>query len=135
MVEVLALDSRARKACAPELMVEPQEDVRAHGGLGNLGVIGVVFPKFREGRGYSSARILREMGFEGDVRAVGDVTVDQLVFLKRAGFSSVAPDRAIDRQEADRALARWRFFYQRGADGSVPAFVLRQHVGRGQQAG
>jgi uncharacterized protein (DUF934 family) len=134
MAEVLALDSRAR-AGDPDLMVAPGDDVRAHGGLGNVAVIGIAFPMFREGRGYSSARILREMGFAGDVRAVGDVTIDQLVFLKRAGFSSVAPERPIDRLAADRALARWRFFYQRGQDGSPAAFELRHDVGRGEQAG
>jgi uncharacterized protein (DUF934 family) len=121
---VLALDARARDG-VPELMVAPDEDVRAHGGLGNLGIIGIAFPRFREGRGYSSARILRETGFAGDVRAVGDLTVDQLLFLKRAGFSSVAPDRPIEPAAADAALARWAFFYQRGADGNAAAFDLR----------
>ncbi len=130
MAEVLALDARARDG-APELVVEPAEDVRAHGGLHNLGIIGVAFPRFREGRGYSSARILREMGFAGDLRAVGDVTVDQLVFLKRAGFSSVAPDRPIDPEAARAALARWRVFYQRGADGSAAAFDVRHGHAKG----
>ncbi len=130
MPEVLALDARARDG-APELMVEPGDDVRAHGGfanlggLGNLGVIGIAFPRFRDGRGYSSARILREMGFDGDVRAVGDVTVDQLLFLKRAGFSSVAPERPIDPAAAGAALARWPVFYQRGAGERVTAFDVR----------
>jgi uncharacterized protein (DUF934 family) len=127
---VLALDSRARDG-VPELMVEPGEDVRAHGGLGNLGIVGIAFPRFRDGRGYSSARILREMGFAGDLRAVGDVTVDQLLFLKRAGFSSVAPDRPIAPAAAEAALARWAFFYQRGADGSAAAFDLRHGNAQG----
>lgn len=130
MAEVLVLDARARDG-APELMVEPGEDVRAHAGLHNLGIIGVSFPRFREGRGYSSARILREMGFGGDLRAVGDVTVDQLVFLKRAGFSSVAPDRPIDAGAAAAALARFAVFYQRGADGSRAAFELRHGNAQG----
>lgn len=121
---VLALDARARGG-EPEILIAPGEDVRAHGGLGNLAVIGVAFPRFRDGRGYSSASILREGGFAGDVRAVGDVTVDQLIFLKRAGFSSVAPERPIDPAAAAVALARYPAFYQGGADGSVPAFALR----------
>ncbi len=128
---ILALDPRAR-AGAPELVIAPGEDVRAHGGLGNLAVIGVAFPRFRDGRGYSSARILRERGFAGDVRAVGDVTLDQLLFLKRAGFSSVAPERPIDPAAAAVALARFPAFYQGGADGSVPAFALRHGTGSGR---
>jgi uncharacterized protein (DUF934 family) len=123
MVEVLVLDPRARVG-EPEIIVAPGEDVRGHAGLGNLGVIGIAFPKFREGRGYSSARILREMGFAGDVRAVGDVTLDQLVFLKRAGFSSVAPERAIDPAAAAAALARFPFHYQRWVEGGPAAFEL-----------
>ena len=124
MVEVLALDARAREG-EPEILVAPGEDVRAHADLGNLGVIGIAFPKFREGRGYSSARILREMGFEGDLRAVGDVTIDQLVFLKRAGFASVAPERAIDPQAAETVLARFPFHYQRWVEGGPAAFEHR----------
>ncbi|WP_448582296.1 DUF934 domain-containing protein [Thermaurantiacus sp.] len=127
---VLALDARAR-AGAPELLIAPGEDVRAQAGLGNLGIIGIVFPRFRDGRGYSSARILREMGFAGDVRAVGDVTVDQLIFLARAGFSSVAPERPIPREAAEVALARWTFFYQRAADGRPAAFDVRHGNTRG----
>jgi uncharacterized protein (DUF934 family) len=128
MAELLVLDARAR-AGEPEVTVAPGEDVRASSGLladlSNVGIVGVLFPKFRDGRGYSTARILREEGFSGDVRAVGDVTLDQLVFLKRAGFSSVAPERAITREDAERTLARWRFFYQRGSDGSPAAFEVR----------
>ncbi|WP_448585661.1 DUF934 domain-containing protein [Thermaurantiacus sp.] len=121
---VLALDGRARDG-APQRMVAPGEDVRGLRDLDDVAVVGVMFPTFRDGRGYSAARILREEGYKGDVRAVGDVTIDQLVFLKRAGFSSVAPERPIDPREAERTLSRWRFFYQRGADGSPPAFALR----------
>lgn len=127
---VLVLDGRAR-AGAPDLIIEPHEDVRVHSGLGNVGIIGIAFPRFRDGRGYSSARILRATGFAGDVRAVGDVTVDQLVFLKRAGFSSVAPERPIDAAAAEAALARFAFFYQRGADGSAAAFDLRHGNAKG----
>jgi uncharacterized protein (DUF934 family) len=121
---VLVLDPRAREG-EPEILVAPGEDVRGHAGLGNVGVIGILFPKFREGRGYSSARILRETGFQGDIRAVGDVTLDQLVFLKRAGFSSVAPERPIDRAAAAAALARFPFHYQRWVEGGPAAFEVR----------
>ncbi len=124
MGDLLILDSRAVQA-EPQVIIEPGEDVRAHNGLGNTAVIAVSFPKFRDGRGYSSARILREAGFAGDLRAVGDITVDQLVFLKRAGFSSVQPDKTIPVALAEEALARFPAVYQRSADNAQPAWAAR----------
>lgn len=125
MAEYFAIDGRALAAAAPDVVLGPDEDVRGHTGLGNHRVIGIDFPKWRDGRGYSSARILREMGFAGDIRAIGDLTVDQLVFLKRCGFSSVAADRAIDPVVAEAALARYPHVYQRATDASQPAWALR----------
>ena len=125
MADPLAIDARALPAADPDVVLAPEEDVRAHGGLGNHKVIGLAFPKWRDGRAYSSARILREAGFAGDIRAIGDLTVDQLVYLKRAGFSSVAADRPIDAEVAARALARFPFVYQRATDDAQPAWALR----------
>lgn len=125
MAELFAIDERAELGVEPDLLLGPDEDVRSHAGLGNHRVIALEFPKWRDGRGYSSARILREQGFAGDIRAVGDLTVDQLVFLKRSGFSSLAPERAIDPEVAARALARFALVYQKATDGRAPAWALR----------
>ncbi|MGL6042608.1 MAG: DUF934 domain-containing protein [Sandaracinobacteroides sp.] len=125
MAELFAIDDRAALLAEPDLILAPEDDVRSHSGLGNHKVIGLAFPKWRDGRAYSSARILREGGFAGDIRAIGDLTVDQLVFLQRAGFSSLAPDRAIDPAVAAAALARFPFVYQRATDSSRPAWDLR----------
>ena len=131
MADLFVLDDRARPGAEPDVILTPEEDVRAHAGLGNHGVIGLAFPKWRDGRAYSSARILREQGFQGDIRAIGDLTVDQLVYLKRAGFSSLAPERTVDPEVAARALARFPFFYQRATDDTQPAWALR-HGGPAQ---
>ena len=133
MAELFAIDERALLAAEPDLVLAPDEDVRAHADLGNFKimehkVIGLTFPKWRDGRGYSAARILREQGFAGDIRAIGDLTVDQLVYLKRAGLSSVAADRPIDPEVAARALARFPFVYQRATDDAQPAWA-RRHGG------
>src|SRR6185437_16320988 len=57
--------------------------------IGRLALIALVFPKFRDGRAYSQARIVRERyGFRGELRATGDVLRDQFLFLIRAGFDS-----------------------------------------------
>ena len=54
-------------------------------------VIAVDFPSFTDGRGYSTARLLRERhGFKGELRAIGDVLRDQLLYLQRCGFDSFA---------------------------------------------
>ena len=131
MAELFAIDERAELSAEPNLVLGPEEDVRGHAGLGNHRVIAINFPKWRDGRGDSSAQILREQGFAGDIRAVGDLTVDQLVFLKRSGFSSLAPERPIDRTVAERALARFEFVYQKATDGRAPAWALRHGAGRG----
>lgn len=125
MAELFAIDDRAAIGAEPDVLLGPDSDVRAHGGLASHRVIGLSFQRWRDGRAYSSARILREQGFEGDIRAIGDLTVDQLVFLARAGFSSLAPERAIDPAVARAALARFPFVYQRGADAARPAWALR----------
>lgn len=125
MVEFFAIDARALAGAEPDVVLGPDEDVRSHGGLGNHRVIGLSFPKWRDGRAYSSARILREMGFAGDIRAVGDLTVDQLVYLKRSGFSSLASERAVDPAVAAAALARFPYVYQKASDGQAPAWALR----------
>ena len=128
-VGVFAIDDRALASSEPDVRIGPDDDVRGHAGLGNHRVIGIDFPKWRDGRGYSSARILRETGFEGDIRAIGDLTVDQLIFLKRSGFSSISPERPIDPAAADAALARFPFVYQRATDMAAPAWALRHPGG------
>jgi len=64
-----------------------------------LPVIAIDFPQFTDGRGYSSARLLRERyGFRGELRAVGDILRDQLYYLEHCGFNAFAvrADRDID---------------------------------------
>ena len=102
------------------------EDARAlipH--LARLRLIEVAFPKYRDGRGYSSARILREAGFTGELRAAGDVLLDQMVFLRRSGFDSFAPAQALDPTAVEVALRRFPFVYQKAADDRQPVWVRR----------
>ena len=94
--------------------------------VGALRRIDIAFPKFREGRGYSSARILREAGFTGEIRAVGVLYVDQLMFLTRAGFDAVLPETPIDPEVAERTLARFPNVYMKAADSQQPIWALRE---------
>jgi uncharacterized protein (DUF934 family) len=90
-----------------------------------LALVEVSFPTFRDGRGYSAARILREAGYAGELRAAGDVLVDQLPLMRRCGFDSFAPEAEIDADALTRALDRYDFRYQRAADMAVPVWKLR----------
>ncbi len=111
---------------ATAVRVETGDDVRAlmpH--LDRLALIEIAFPSFRDGRGYSSARILREAGYRGELRAEGDVLLDQIAPMRRAGFDSFAPTKPIERSAADAAIARYDHVYQCAADGAVPVWKLR----------
>ncbi len=116
----------AGQADAGAVRLEAGDDARAllpH--LAQLQLVEVSFPTFRDGRGYSAGRILREGGYTGELRAAGDVLVDQLPFMRRCGFDSFAPEAPIDAAALDRALARYRFHYQPAADAAVTVWTLR----------
>ncbi|WP_267382133.1 MULTISPECIES: DUF934 domain-containing protein [unclassified Sphingomonas] len=93
--------------------------------LERLALVEVSFPSFRDGRGYSAGRILREAGYAGELRAAGDVLVDQMPLMRRCGFDSFAPEAPIDPAALDRALTRYDQHYQKAADGAVPIWKLR----------
>ena len=87
------------------LLIQPDEQVEdVAGDLEYFIVIAVNFPKFVDGRGYSTASLLRQRyQFEGELRAVGDVLHDQLFYLKRVGFDAFALK---DGKSIEIALAR-----------------------------
>jgi uncharacterized protein (DUF934 family) len=90
--------------------------------LGHLALIALNFPKFKDGRAYSQARLLRETyGFRGTLRATGDVLRDQFHFLVRAGFDSFDVKKQADAQVFAEVLERYSVYYQGGADGRAPA--------------
>jgi uncharacterized protein (DUF934 family) len=82
------------------------------------------FPKFTDGRAYSQAFLLRRrLGFTGEIRATGDVLIDQLVQMERTGFD-VAVLRADQNLDfALRQFQRYRGFYQGDAVTVKPRFV------------
>jgi uncharacterized protein (DUF934 family) len=95
--------------------------------LGHLALVALQFPKFRDGRAYSQARLLRETyGFRGTLRATGDVLRDQFHFLLRAGFDSFEVKKPADAHAFAQAANRYSVVYQPSADGRTPA--LRRRV-------
>ena len=82
------------------------------------------FPKFTDGRAYSQAFLLRRrLGFKGDIRATGDVLIDQLVQMQRTGFSSAVLKEGVDASAAQRQFDRFAAFYQGDAVRTAPHFV------------
>lgn len=111
---------------AGAVRLEAGDDARALlPSLGQLALVEVSFPSFRDGRGYSAARILREAGYTGELRAAGDVLVDQIPHMRRCGFDSFAPEAPVDTQTLQRSLARYDHPYQRAADAAAPIWKLR----------
>ena len=92
--------------------------------LSGVARIDLNFPKFTDGRAYSQAFLLRRrLGFKGEIRATGDVLIDQLVQMERTGFD-VAVLRADQNIEfAQRQFDRYRGFYQGDAVTVKPAFA------------
>ena len=108
--------------------LQPDEAVEALAyDLPRLALVQVVFPKFRDGRAYTAARLLRERyGFKGEVRAVGDVLREQAQFMVRCGFDAFEPADGSTPETWERAANRFRHVYQRAADGRLPAFAERE---------
>ncbi|HQZ08386.1 MAG: DUF934 domain-containing protein [Rhodoferax sp.] len=81
------------------------------------------FPKFSDGRAFSQAVTLRRrLGFKADIRATGDVLVDQLVQMQRSGFDSAVLRDDQDFSVAERQLSRFAAFYQGDERESAPHF-------------
>lgn len=82
------------------------------------------FPKFTDGRAYSQARLLRQRRqFTGEIRATGDVLIDQLVHMARCGFDVAVLKEGVDAADAQRQFDRFAGFYQGDAVATQPHFA------------
>jgi uncharacterized protein (DUF934 family) len=82
------------------------------------------FPKFTDGRAYSQAFLLRRrLGFQGEIRATGDVLIDQLVAMARTGFDVAVLRQGLDASAAQRQFDRFPAFYQGSAVETQPFFA------------
>lgn len=86
--------------------------------------IDLQFPKFTDGRAYSQAFLLRRrLGFSGELRATGDVLIDQLVQMQRTGFDVAVLKQGVDASAAQRQFDRFTDFYQGSAVVTHPHFA------------
>ena len=87
------------------------------GDLDRLDLVALDFPQYRDGRGYSSARLLRERhGYTGELRAVGNILRDQLAFMARCGFDAFEYEGRTPIEEALSAFDEVSVVYQPAAD-------------------
>jgi uncharacterized protein (DUF934 family) len=100
--------------------------------LDRVSLVAIEFPKFRDGRGFTIARTLRERyGYTGDIRAVGHVLPDQHLFLLRCGFSGVAVPDDADVAVWTAALGRFHVAYQAAMDTAPTVSGLRRRLALG----
>ena len=122
----VSLDAFLDQTNAASVRIEAGDDVRRLGPvLGRVQLVEVDFPKFRDGRGFSSARVLREMGYTGEIKATGDVLVDLVYFMRRCGFDSFAPNVPFNDADVQAALTRYPYVYQDAADPAATIWRLR----------
>jgi uncharacterized protein (DUF934 family) len=119
----------ASDAAAPsdEHVVRLKNDIDPRSiALDQVRVVELEFPKFTDGRAFSQAYLLRRrMGFRGEIRATGDVLVDQLLQMKRSGFDAAVLRADQDLQQAKVQLAFFNQFYQ----GDATSKVARSNAG------
>lgn len=100
--------------------------------IARFAVIAVDFPKFTDGRGYSISYNLRaRLGFNGEVRAIGDVLRDQLFYMQRVGFDAFEVRADKDIHDALKGLSVFSETYQHSLDQKSPLF---RRVQRGSSA-
>lgn len=95
--------------------------------LQHFDLVALEFPRFRDGRPFSHARLLRErLAFGGELRAVGDVLAEQLQFLHRVGFNAFVIDSDDAARDWEIAMGEISVWYQPAADGREPVMQRRQ---------
>ena len=103
---------------------DPVEELAPH--VGELRLITLHFPKFSDGRAYSQARLLRgRLGYEGELRATGNVLQDQLPFMLRCGFDSFESEQKGFGEALAKARCLFSVVYQPTEDGRATAARLR----------
>ena len=91
--------------------------------LDGIDRVDLQFPKFSDGRAFSQAFVLRRrLRFQGEIRATGDVLIDQLVQMQRTGFTSAVLRADQDIADAMRQFQRFGRFYQGDAVNPKPPF-------------
>lgn len=84
--------------------------------LDKFPLIAVDFPAFRDGRGFSIARLLNRAGYKGEIRATGDVGRDRIAYMERCGFTAIQISDEIYKDEMLSAFTEVSNYYQSATD-------------------
>lgn len=106
--------STEEKTRTSGVLLNPDDDAQnLRDYLSSLQLIAINFPKYTDGRGYSQARILSsQLGFSGEIRALGDVRPDQILFMMRAGITTFQFEDSPDEEVVQQILTRFKGNYQ-----------------------
>jgi uncharacterized protein (DUF934 family) len=108
----------ARNAPLAVTLASDQSPEALAGDLDRLSAVFLQFPKFRDGRGYSWARMLRgRFGYRGEIRATGDVLRDQWLYMHRCGVDALEIGPRFRLSDVQAAMAEQTVFYQPAIDG------------------
>ncbi len=123
-LQLFSADSFAStEADAQRLSLANDADPR-EADLSGIAVIELHFPKFNDGRAFSQAFLLRRrLGFIGEIRATGDVLIDQLVQMQRSGFTQAVLRADQNLAHGQALLSHYPAFYQGDAVHSAPHFA------------
>ncbi|MGH1463404.1 MAG: DUF934 domain-containing protein [Neptuniibacter sp.] len=84
--------------------------------LDKFPLIAVDFPAFRDGRGFSIARLLIRAGYKGEIRATGDVGRDRIAYMERCGFTAIQISDDIFKEDMLSAFTEVSNYYQSATD-------------------
>ena len=104
--------------------IEPGTDIEDFAeDLSRFSVIALAFPKYADGRHFSTAQLLRtRYGFTGEIRAVGEVLIDQVQMMERCGFDAFEISNPVtEKQLSEGTTPRYSHFYQPAVTAEVPA--------------
>nr|WP_298415139.1 DUF934 domain-containing protein [uncultured Halomonas sp.] len=117
---------RERNDLAPWLASDTELSPELVTELHDAPLIAIDFPAFTDGRGYTLARLLRERhGVEGEIRAIGDVLIDQLYYMSRCGFDALSLRDDQPLEDALRWLKPFSVSYQTSVDVREALFERR----------
>ena len=119
------ITAQEHQASSPSGVLQLANDIDPRSvDLSGITRIDLQFPAFTDGRAYSQAFLLRRrLGFTGELRATGDVLIDQLVQMQRTGFDVAVLAEGVDASAAQRQLDRYAGFYQGSAVDTQPRFA------------
>ena len=123
-MKIIATSAHQTSAADPKVLELANDADPMDADLDGITRVDLNFPKFTDGRAYSQARLLRQRRqFTGEIRATGDVLIDQLVHMARCGFDVAVLKEGVDAADAQRQFDRFEGFYQGDAVQPEPHFA------------